>query len=128
MALYPVILAGGSGRRLWPLSTQHVPKQFLKLIGKRSLYQESILRLDGTKAEKPLVICNETHASIALSQSQAIKKDVLGFILEPEGRNTAPALTLAALFLTQNGDDPVMLVMPADHLIQQQDEFQRIAM
>ena len=99
MVLHPVILAGGSGTRLWPLSRQRLPKQFLPLLSERTLLQETLSRLDGMTVADPLIVCNEAHGFLASGQSNEIEKKVLSIILEPEGRNTAPALTLAALFL-----------------------------
>ena len=128
MALYPVILAGGSGTRLWPLSRQRLPKQFLTLLSERTLLQETLSRLDGMTVADPLIVCNEAHGFLASGQSNEIEKKVLCIILEPEGRNTAPALTLAALFLkdftADQSLDPVMLVMPADHVIKDVQGFQ----
>lgn len=128
MALYPVILAGGSGTRLWPLSRQRLPKQFLTLLSERTLLQETLSRLDGMAVADPLIVCNEAHGFLASGQSNEIEKKVLSIILEPAGRNTAPALTLAALFLkdftANQSSDPVMLVMPADHVIKDIQGFQ----
>ena len=128
MALYPVILAGGAGTRLWPLSRLHLPKQFLSLLGGGTMLQETVGRLDGLETENPLIVCNESHRDLALQQMAEIQKGVLSIVLEPEGRNTAPALTLAALFLEgmTEGEpaDPVMLVMPGDGVIRDVKEFQ----
>ena len=128
MVLHPVILAGGSGTRLWPLSRQRLPKQFLPLLSERTLLQETLSRLDGMTVADPLIVCNEAHGFLASGQSNEIEKKVLSIILEPEGRNTAPALTLAALFLkdftADQSSDPVMLVMPADHVIKDVQGFQ----
>ena len=131
MALYPVILAGGSGTRLWPLSREHYPKPFLTLGGERSLFQEAVCRLDGIdEASSPVIVCNEEHRFLLAEHCRQLGKRPLSIILEPVGRNTAPALTLAALALANlrrgsNGDDdPVMLVMPADHVIRDVAAFQ----
>lgn len=125
--LTPVILAGGSGTRLWPLSRQYQPKQFMGLIGERSLFQETLTRMQGIDGvNDAIIVTSETHRFLVTEQASEAGFASSNVILEPSPRNTAPALTLAALFLTQNGDDPVMLVMPADHLIQKQDEFQQI--
>ena len=128
MALYPVILAGGAGTRLWPLSRQHLPKQFLSLLGGGTMLQETVGRLDGLEAEDPLIVCNESHQNLALQQMAEVQKEVLSIVLEPEGRNTAPALTLAALFLESMTEgepaDPVMLVLPGDGVIRDVKEFQ----
>ena len=118
-SLAPVILSGGSGTRLWPLSREKYPKQLLPLIGKDSLLQATVRRMEGLagiKVEAPLVVCNEEYRFIIAEQLRlmGIKSNLL---LEPAGRNTAPALTLAALAVTREGEDPILLVMPADHVI-----------
>jgi len=132
MVLYPVILAGGSGTRLWPLSRERYPKPFLALTGARSLFEESLCRLDGVAdVAPPVIVCNEEHRFLVLEHLRSADKSATSIILEPAGRNTAPALTLASLVLngcrdTADGhsSDPVMLVMPADHVIENQAAFQ----
>lgn len=116
--LLPVIMAGGSGTRLWPLSRESYPKQFLTLAGDDSMLQATIARLEGLQVALPLVICNEAHRFLVAEQLRQI--DALGgnILLEPAGRNTAPAVALAALRATATGDDPLLLVLAADHLIQ----------
>ena len=132
MALHPVILAGGFGTRLWPLSREYYPKQFLSLTGDRSLLQETIFRLDGIPdVEAPIIVCNEEHRFLVAEQTRQIGNTPSSILLEPAARNTAPALTLAALSLGgphQTGDpkDPVMLVMPADHVIRDVTTFQTV--
>ena len=125
--IHPVIMAGGTGSRLWPLSRQLNPKQFLKLTdGSLSMLQSTVARLDGMKAEKPLLICNEEHRFLAAEQMRQSGQDDVQIILEPHGRNTAPAIALAAIQLCEHaGDnDPLMLVLAADHLIQDTHAFQ----
>ena len=125
-ALTPVILAGGSGTRLWPLSREYHPKQFLGLIDGRSLFQETFARLDGMAAvADPIVVANEAHRFLVADQARQGGAHISALILEPEGRNTAPALALAALFASRNGADPVLLAMPADHLIRGAAAFRR---
>ena len=124
-SLQPVILSGGSGSRLWPLSREQYPKQLLALVSNRSLLQETALRLDGLETAPALVVCNEAHRFLVAEQMRQIGKIAGRIILEPTGRNTAPALTLAALFLRDRGHDPVMLVMPADHVIRDKAAFLR---
>lgn len=123
MNLNPVILAGGGGTRLWPLSREHYPKQFLSLFGEKTLLQNTLLRLDGlnsaTSVSAPTIICNEVHRFLVAEQSAQIAKNPGSIILEPKGRNTAPALTIAAL----NQQESILLMMPADHLISQLDLF-----
>ena len=122
MKLQPVILSGGVGSRLWPLSRGAYPKQLLALLGERTLLQETALRMGGLEAvvgpvASPIVVCNEAHRFIIAEQLCEIDRATPAIILEPAGRNTAPALTLAALHALEGGDDAVMLVMPADHVI-----------
>lgn len=121
--ILPVIMAGGSGTRLWPLSRSLYPKQFLQLSGKQTMLQETVARLVGIDTGKPITICNEEHRFIVAEQLRAI--DQLGtIILEPEGRNTAPAIALAADVATSHHfDDPLLLVLAADHVIQDQNAF-----
>jgi mannose-1-phosphate guanylyltransferase/mannose-6-phosphate isomerase len=124
--LYPVILSGGSGTRLWPLSREHYPKQLLCLTGEGTLLQQTVRRLDGMDAvADPLLVCNEEHRFLVAEQIRGIGKRATQIILEPAGRNTAPAATLAALALTRRESDALMLVMPADHVIRDVNAFQR---
>lgn len=117
--IVPVVMSGGVGARLWPLSREHFPKQLMPLTGgKYSLFQETIIRLsDISEIRPPIVVCNESHRFMIAAQMQAIKTDYEAIILEPVGRNTCPAIAVAALEAVKGGDDPVLLVMPADHLI-----------
>lgn len=121
--LCPVILSGGSGTRLWPLSRDQFPKQLLCLMGDRTLLQQTVQRLDGLPgATDPIVVCNEEHRFLAAEQLREIGAAPADIVLEPEGRNTAPALTLAALAARDHGD-PLLLVMPADHAIREMPAF-----
>ena len=118
----PVILCGGSGTRLWPLSRAGFPKQFLCLTGPESLFQQAAKRLMGLRGEgfqvgAPLVVTGEEHRFLASEQLREIGVTASAVLLEPWGRNTAPALTLAALAAIDNGDDPVLVVTPADQSI-----------
>jgi mannose-1-phosphate guanylyltransferase/mannose-6-phosphate isomerase len=117
--LQPVILSGGSGTRLWPLSREHYPKQLLCFAGERSLLQETVLRAGQSAAEvaAPLIVCNEEHRFLVAEQVRELGTVAGGIILEPVGRNTAPALTLAALAMEKQDNDAVMVVMPADHVV-----------
>lgn len=123
MMILPVIMAGGSGSRLWPLSRQQFPKQFLRLLGNDSMLQTTANRLSGIKHSPALVICNEEHRFSVAEQfrSNAIKTS--GIILEPVGRNTAPAIALAAIQALKSGDDPLLLVLSADHVIKDEAAF-----
>lgn len=126
MAITPVILSGGAGTRLWPLSRALYPKQLLSLAGERSMLQDTVLRAaDPARFNPPLIVANEEHRFIIAEQLRQIGVTADTILLEPEGRNTAPALALAALYLNRNGDDPLMLVMPSDHVIADPAAFQR---
>ncbi|MFA6986143.1 MAG: mannose-1-phosphate guanylyltransferase/mannose-6-phosphate isomerase, partial [Arenimonas sp.] len=117
-ALIPVILSGGSGTRLWPLSRESHPKQFLPLLGEHSLLQMTWLRLRGLPgAEAPLVVANEEHRFLVAEQLRLVGAKPSALILEPVGRNTAPAIAVAALKAMDAGEDPVLLVLPSDHVI-----------
>jgi len=128
MKITPVILSGGAGTRLWPVSRELFPKQLMPLVGERTMLQETVQRLPGLTAHQieydaPLVICNEEHRFMVAEQLRAIDVHGASILLEPIGRNTAPALTLAALHQMQGGHDATLLVMPADHVIQNVDAF-----
>ena len=123
--IYPVGLSGGSGTRLWPLSRTALPKQFLPLLSERTLFQETVLRLKGLpNVSAPLVVCNNDHRFLAAEQMQAIGTQPLLHILEPAGRNTAPAVAVAALAALDRSEDAILLVMAADHLIRDVEGFQ----
>jgi len=130
MKLQSVILCGGSGTRLWPLSREQYPKQLLALNGDRTLLQGTALRLsvnDGRKTAislAPIIVSNEEYRFITAEQLRQIGVKAAKIILEPFGRNTAPALTLAALTAMDSGNDPVLVVMPADHVISNNAAFQ----
>ena len=132
MNLHPVIFAGGSGTRLWPLSREFFPKPFLSITGLHTMFQETILRLDGMDGVfKPIVVCNEEHRFLVAEQARLIERMPQSILLESAGRNTAPALTLAALALGDvYGDDldPIILAFPADHDIRDVEAFQSAAM
>ena len=123
IVVVPVILAGGSGTRLWPLSRAQHPKQFLAIGGPDTLFQQAAARLaaiggDGITVAPPLVVGNEEHRFTIVDQLRERKTEAAAVLLEPIGRNTAPALTLAALQATAGGNaDPVLVVGPADHAI-----------
>ncbi|AWI54134.1 mannose-1-phosphate guanylyltransferase/mannose-6-phosphate isomerase [Aquabacterium olei] len=127
-ALLPVIMAGGSGTRLWPLSRALYPKQFLVLQGTQSLFQQAHLRLQSLAADdiavgKPCVVGNEEHRFLVLDQLRELKGEPSSLLLEPVGRNTAPAVTLAALQATAEGADPIMVVTPADQTVTNERAF-----
>ena len=120
--IVPVILAGGSGTRLWPLSRKLHPKQFIELIGETTLFQEAVLRLPKSIGDL-LVICNEEHRFLAAEQLCQINRPATSIILEPVGKNTAPAIALAALKSIKNNENVILLVLSADHLIQDVKKF-----
>ncbi|MFP4396605.1 MAG: mannose-1-phosphate guanylyltransferase/mannose-6-phosphate isomerase [Desulfonatronovibrio sp.] len=119
----PIIMAGGSGTRLWPMSRKLYPKQYLPLSGEMSMLQETVQRLSGLPAQKPLLICNEEHRFLAAEQLRQLDMEDVTILLEPEGRNTAPAIALAALQATRNAEDPVLLILAADHVITDVSDF-----
>ncbi len=122
--LHPVILSGGSGTRLWPLSRQNQPKQFLALIGDHSLYQETVLRASKLPgAQAPVTVCSEDHRFMVGEQLQGIGVASGGILLEPVARSTAPAIALAALHALRGDSAATLLVMPADHLIEDEGSF-----
>ena len=121
--ILPVIMAGGSGTRLWPLSRGNYPKQFLTLNGELTMLQNTVERLRGIPHEAPILICNEEHRFIAAEQLRQIGVDCGQLLLEPVGRNTAPAIALAAFKAIENGDDPLLLVLAADHVIEDTSAF-----
>ena len=113
----PVILAGGSGTRLWPLSRKHYAKQYLSLDGTKTMLQATVARIEALSFAAPYIICNEETRFLAAEQMRQIGQEQASILLEPAGRNTAPAIALAALEAISKDEDPVMLVMPADHKI-----------
>ena len=128
MLIQPVVLSGGSGTRLWPLSREKYPKQLLPLIGEDSLLQATVRRVEGIAGvdlAPPMVVCGEEYRFVIAEQLRLLGKPGV-IVLEPKGRNTAPALTLAALAAIKNGADPVLLVMPADHVITNIAAFQAV--
>jgi len=129
--LTPVILSGGAGTRLWPLSRELYPKQLLPLTGVRTMLQQTVLRLDGLSAAPAVIVCNEAHRFLVAEQLRQLRVSARATILEPFGRNTAPAIALAAhaalkgIGADGNAVDPVLLVLPADHVIRDVPAFQR---
>ncbi|HCA3527311.1 TPA: mannose-1-phosphate guanylyltransferase/mannose-6-phosphate isomerase [Klebsiella quasipneumoniae] len=119
----PVIMAGGTGSRLWPMSRELYPKQFLKLCGSNSMLQETIVRLEGLDVSHPVLICNEQHRFLAAEQLRQINCLAGDIILEPVGRNTAPAIALAALQSIDKDNDPLLLILAADHIINDTSTF-----
>jgi mannose-1-phosphate guanylyltransferase / mannose-6-phosphate isomerase len=126
MLIQPVVLSGGSGTRLWPLSREKYPKQLLPLIGEDSLLQATVRRVEGTldvELAPPIVVCNEEYRFVIAEQLRLMGKPGT-LVLEPVGRNTAPALAIAAHCAIKKGADPILLVMPADHVIVDKLAFQ----
>lgn len=125
--LHPVILSGGIGSRLWPLSREHYPKQLLALVGEQTMLQSTITRLENIpNLAPPIIVCNEDHRFLVAEQLRCIKVKPSAILLEPVGRNTAPAIAIAALAALENDPDAVLLALPADHLIQKTDIFQKV--
>jgi mannose-1-phosphate guanylyltransferase / mannose-6-phosphate isomerase len=122
LPVVPVILCGGSGTRLWPLSNADKPKQLLPLVGEHTMLQDTLLRLRGLDidAAPPIIVCNERHGPLVAAQASALGDSLGAVVLEPTGRNSAPAVTVAALVareLVGSEKDALLLVLPADHLI-----------
>ncbi|MBS0603275.1 MAG: mannose-1-phosphate guanylyltransferase/mannose-6-phosphate isomerase [Proteobacteria bacterium] len=123
-SIVPVILSGGSGTRLWPQSREAYPKQFLPLVDDLTLLQNTARRIDGLPGlVAPLLICNEEHRFMVAEQLRICGVQSSAILLEPVGRNTAPAVALAALHACADGSDPLLLVLPADHVIQDENAF-----
>lgn len=120
----PVVMSGGSGTRMWPKSRQEHPKQFLSLLGENSMLQDTVLRLKGLGAEAPFLICNESHRFLVAEQLRNSKIEPSSIVLEPFGKNTAPAIAIAAL--SQSSGDAILLVLAADHVITNVTEFHRL--
>lgn len=124
--IYPVILAGGSGTRLWPLSRERYPKQLLELVTENTMLQDTLLRLRGVEGmDAPVVICHETHRFMVAEQLRSMGLENADIILEPVGRNTAPAVAVAALQAILQDTDPLLLILPADHFIRDKEAFHR---
>ena len=123
ISIVPVILSGGSGQRLWPVSREHYPKQLINLVSDRSMLQETAERLLDERFADPLVICNDEHRFIIAEQLREIGVTPEAIVLEPSGRNTAPAAALAALMLVEKNPDAIMLVAPSDHVIEDRKRF-----
>jgi mannose-1-phosphate guanylyltransferase/mannose-6-phosphate isomerase len=126
MKLVPVILSGGAGTRLWPLSRELLPKQLLALTGERTMIQETAARLAGfPDTTAPIVVCNEAQRFLVAEQLREMGLPPAAILLEPVGRNTAPAIALAAEIARQlAGDDALILVLPADHVLEDLSAFQ----
>ena len=128
--LTPVILSGGAGTRLWPLSRELYPKQLLALTGERTMLQQTALRLEGLAATAPVVVCNEAHRFLVAEQLRQVNIEPRAMVLEPFGRNTAPAIALAAHAALRGAGsdpqaDPFLLVLPADHVLRDVPAFQK---
>jgi len=121
--IYPVILCGGSGTRLWPLSRKSHPKQFLALSGDKSFLQKTLIRLSGAGFEKPLIVSNEQFRFLIAEQCREVNVELSGLLLEPCPRNTAPAIACAALWVNKIDPDALLMVLPSDHEIINVEQF-----
>ena len=124
--LQPVLLSGGSGTRLWPLSREAYPKQFLALSGEDTMLQATWRRVEALATAPPVVVANEEHRFLAAEQLRVAGAPRAAILLEPVGRNTAPAIAAAALQATAEGDDPLLLVLPSDHVVTDQAAFHAV--
>lgn len=123
--IQPVILSGGSGTRLWPLSREAYPKQFLPLSGEKSLLQQTVLRVaDSARFMPPVIVCNAEHRFMVAEQLRAVGVTPAAIVLEPAARNTAPAVAIGAMMAVAGGPNRPILVLPSDHLIHRPDAFQ----
>ena len=123
---YSIILCGGTGTRLWPLSRRSFPKQYLSLESKEenSFLQNTIQRIQNlNNSENPIVVCNEEHRFITAEQLKEIKISPFSILLEPSSQNTAPAIAAASLKAIENGEDPILLILPSDHQIKKEENF-----
>lgn len=123
--IHPVILCGGSGTRLWPLSRKSAPKQFARLLGEDSLFQSTVRRFEGKGFKPPLIMASEPTRFTVVEQLAALHADPAAILIEPEGRNTAPAILAAALWLEKHSPDVLMLVTPSDHALPDSQTFQK---
>lgn len=123
MKIFPVILSGGAGTRLWPLSVPECPKQFLPLVSDRTMIQETLLRLEGLETANPIVICNESHRFLVAEQLRGFGTPSI--LLEPLPRNTAPAIAVGAWQALKSDENAVMVVLSSDHVIENKDVFQK---
>ncbi len=121
--IYPVVLSGGSGTRLWPLSRAALPKQLLALNGARTMIQDTVLRAAVPSAQPPILLCSEGHRFLVAEQMQAIGVTPKSIVLEPFGRNTAPAAAIAALLVASEDPEGVILLMPSDHVVADDEAF-----
>ncbi|RZA15932.1 MAG: mannose-1-phosphate guanylyltransferase/mannose-6-phosphate isomerase, partial [Lysobacteraceae bacterium] len=129
--LQPVLLSGGSGTRLWPLSREAYPKQFLALVGEDTMLQATWKRVAAIAGAAPIVVAGEDHRFLVAEQLRQLGAPVPAILLEPVGRNTAPAIAAAALQAMSGGEDPLLLVLPSDHVVRDDAAFReavRVAM
>ena len=123
--IIPVIMSGGSGTRLWPLSRKKYPKQFLSLAGSETMLQQTLQRLEGIEMHQPIIVCNEDHRFIVAEQLRQSGIERPSILLEPMGRNTAPAIAIAALQAIKSDPEAMLLVLAADHVIANRAAFQQ---
>ena len=121
--IIPVILSGGAGERLWPLSRKHFPKQFIPLFDGKSLFARTFKRIESLSVESYVIVCNEVHQHLVLEEMQKMKINNFELILEPESRNTAPAIALATHLIKEKFPDSMMLALPSDHYVGDKDSF-----
>ncbi len=123
MTIIPLILSGGAGTRLWPLSYGNHPKQFLPLLSEKTMIQETLLRLEGFPTSNPIISCNESHRFLVAQQINEVSDKKPTILLEPVARNTAPAIAAGCFAALAQADDPVVVVLPSDHVIEDKEAF-----
>lgn len=123
MTIHPVILSGGSGTRLWPMSREDYPKQLMPLAGRRTMFQDTVARVAAPEFAAPVVVCNDAHRFIIGEQIREIGREPAVLLLEPHARNTAPAAAVAALWVQERDPDGILVMMPSDHLVTEVEAF-----
>ena len=121
--IVPIVLSGGAGTRLWPISRQLRPKQFLNIHGEETMFSQTLMRISGKAYSSPVIVCNEEHRFIVAEELRQSEITIQDIILEPIARNTGPALAVAALRLMDVYGDPLILVLPSDQVIQDAEAF-----
>ena len=126
--IYPIILAGGTGTRLWPLSRRNFPKQFVRLVGKESFFQQALRRVDSEEFQRPVILTSECYRFIVIEQLKEVGLEAFAILIEPEAKNTGPAILAAAIYVERTSPGSTLLVMPSDHDIGEPHRFRDAVM